>query len=280
MAIPVTLGALPLTGTDDAGVEWIVTDLTGWDSPGVRADLSPRQADHGAWPSQVYLGARPITIEGVFVAPDEASLDAAIDQLLVADSLTDTTLLVEDSIPRQVTVRRSGPPLVKRAGPYEASYSLLVTAADPRRYAAVEQSQSAGLPSTTGGLTFPLTFPIVFTTTSTGGTFSLVNAGSIGTRPVFTITGPVVEPVIVAERPDGSTMQLAYSDTLGVGDTLVIDCGAHSVVLNGTTGRRRFLSAQPSWPEIDPGSSLAIQWTASSYDPAALLTGTARSAWM
>lgn len=279
-AIPVALGSLQLSAVDDAGVAWVHTDLKGWSSPGTRSELQPRQADHGAWASQVYLDARPLTITGAINAPSTSARDAAVDQLIAAVSLTDTTLTVTESIPRQVTVRRSGELLIDLVGPYSATYSALVTAADPRRYSTALQSQSTGLPSVSGGLTFPITFPITFATTSTGGSFSLVNDGSIGTRPIFTITGPVVEPVIVAERPDGSTMQLAYSDTLGVGDTLVIDCDAHSAVLNTTTGRRRFLSAQPSWPEIDPGSSLAIQWTASSYDSAALLTGTARSAWM
>jgi hypothetical protein len=87
-------------------------------------------------------------------------------------------------------------------------------------------------------------------------------------------------PVITATRPDGAIFQLAYSQTLGVGDTLVIDTGAHSVILNGAVSRRPFISAQPSWPEILPGSSLSVRWTASAYDPAALLTGTCRSAWM
>lgn len=277
---PVTLGSLALLSTDDSGVDWVVDKVSGWDSPGVRADTPSRLADHGAWASPVYLDSRPITIAGSIAAPDEASRDAAVEQLIAAVSLTDTVLVVGETIPKQATVRRSGQLLIELEGPYNASYSALVTAADPRRYATVLQSQSTGLPVTSGGLTFPLTFPLTFSSTSTGGTFSLVNDGSIGTRPVFTITGPVSEPVIVAERPDGSTMQLAYSADLGAGDVLVIDCGAHSVILNGGTSRRRFLSAQPSWPEIDPHSSLMVQWTASSYDAAALLTGTARSAWM
>jgi hypothetical protein len=279
--LPVTLGSLPLLSSDDAGVDWVVTDVKGWtDSAGVRSETTPRQADHGAWASKVYFDARPITITGHISAPSTAARDAAIDQLTVAVSLDDTLLVVGETVPKQATVRRSGQLLVELVGPYEATYSAIVTAADPRRYSTVLQSQSTGLPSVTGGLTLPITMPILISTTSTGGGFTLSNAGTIATRPTFTLRGPATMPVITATRPDGAIFQLAYSQTLSAGDTLVIDTGAHSVVLNGSVSRRPFISAQPSWPEILPGSSLSVRWTASAYDPAALLTGTCRSAWM
>jgi len=280
IAIAVTLGTLQLSTTDSAGVQWIVTDVKGWRTPGVRAEYQSRQADHGGWASPVYLEPMPLTITGLIAAPSTSARDAAIEQLIAADALTDTTLTVAETIPKQVTVRRSGEPLIELVGATGARYSVLVTAADPRRYSTVLQSQSTGLPSVPGGLTLPLTMPITISTTSTGGGFTLSNAGSIATRPIFTLVGPAASPVITATRPDGTIFQLAYSQTLGAGDTLVIDTGAHSVMLNGSVSRRPFVSAQPYWPEILPGSSLSVRWTASAYDPAALLTGTCRSAWM
>ncbi|GAA3384511.1 hypothetical protein [Streptomyces racemochromogenes] len=275
---PVTLGSLQLSISDDSGVDWVVTDLQGWSSPGVRAEASPRQADHGSWPAPVYLDARPITIVGSIEAQTESARDAAVEQLIAAVALEDTILTVAESIPKQVTVRRSGDVLVQLEGPYNASYSLMVTAYDPRRYSTTLQTQSTGLPSVTGGLTLPISMPISFATTITGGAFTLINDGSIGTRPVFTVQGPAVNPIIVCTHPDGTVDQLSYAATLVLGDTLVIDTAAHSVTLNGTVSRRRYLSG--SWPEIGPTSSLAVQWSALAYDAAALLTGTCRSAWM
>lgn len=275
---PVTIGSRQLTIADDSGVDWIVTDLQGWDSADVRAESSPRQADHGAWPSPAYFDPRPLTIAGGILAPTEAARDAAVEQLIAAVSLTDTVLTIGETTPKQVTVRRSGKLLIKLEGQCGATYSALVTAYDPRRYSTTLQSQSTGLPSVTGGLTVPVTLPISLTTIITGGAFTLINEGSIGTRPIFTVNGPAASPSIVCTYPDGSTSQLAYSATLGVGDVLVIDTGDHSVTLNGTVSRRRYLSGD--WPEIPPSSSLAVQWTAPVYDAAALLTGTCRSAWM
>lgn len=275
---PVTLGTLELLATDDAGVDWVVTDLKGWDSAGIRAETTARQADHGAWASRVYLGARPITIVGSFDAPDMASRDASVEQLLAAASLADTLLVVGESVPKQAIVRRSGECLVQLRGPYCAEYSLLVTAPDPRRYSTVLQSQTTGLPSVTGGLVLPIVLPITFSTTSTGGAFTLTNEGTIATRPTFTVTGPAANFVISCTQPGGEITQLTYSDSIGVGDTLVIDTDAHTVMLNGTVSRRRYLSG--TWPEILPGSSLSVQWSALAYDAAAMLTGTCRSAWM
>ncbi|MFD8577403.1 hypothetical protein ACFV1H_18970 [Streptomyces virginiae] len=277
-AIPVTLGSLPLSVVDDAEVTWLNTDLKGWSSPGLRAEFQPRQADHGAWASPVYLDSRPITITGMIAAPTTTARDAAIEQLIAAASLTDTILTVEDSVPKRATVRRSGEVLVELLGPYGATYSLLVTAPDPRRYSTVLQSQTTGLPSVTGGLTLPITLPISFSTTSTGGAFTLVNEGTIATRPTFTVTGPAANFVISCTSPGGAVTQLTYSDSIGVGDTLVIDTDAHTVMLNGTVSRRRYLSG--TWPEILPASSLSVQWSALAYDAAAMLTGTCRSAWM
>lgn len=276
----VTLGGVTLGAVDSAGVAWTIDPdgLQGWDSADVRTQYSERQADHGAWAGPAYLAARAITLTGRIIAPDLPTLDSAIDQLSAAAALSDTLLTVTETVPKQCTVRRSGRLLLKWDTDRIASYSVLLTAADPRRYDTVLQSQSTALPSTSGGLTLPITLPITITATTVSGTITLTNAGTIATRPVLTITGPVTSPVIVATRPDGSTTQLSYSDTLGSGDVLVIDSGARTVVLNGSVSRRLYLSG--TWPEIPPQSSVTFSWSASSYDPAALLAGTCRSAWM
>lgn len=277
--LPVRLGSLELLATDDAGVDWVINDVKGWDSADVRAEVTSRLADHGVWASPVYLDARPLTLSGSIDAPTREGLDTAIDQLSVAVSLTDTTLTVGETIPKQVTVRRSGQILIEREGPYSARYSALVTAADPRRYSTTLQSQSAALPSVTGGLTLPITLPITITATTVSGTITLVNAGTIATRPVLTVRGPTVGGfTIVATLPNGTTTQQTYSDTLNSGDILVMDSSSRQVTLNGSVSRRLYLSG--TWPEIPPQSQVVFNWYSPTYDAAALLTGTVRSAWM
>nr|WP_203617816.1 phage tail domain-containing protein [Streptomyces bauhiniae] len=269
-----------LGATDSAGVAWRLQTLEGWDSPEVRADFQDREADHGAWASPVYLGSRPITLSGVIEAPDRATLQTAMDQLSAAVSLTDTALTVWEQTPKQAIVRRSGKLLTQYVTDRTATWSVLVTAADPRRYETTQQTGTTGLPSTTGGLTFPVTFPAAFSATTVSGQIVASNTGSIGTRPVITITGPVSAPSVSALYPDGSVRQLLYSLDLAAGDTLVIDVDAHSVLLNGNVSRRRFLTVSGGWPAIPASAAVAFQFQAAAYNPTAALTVAWRSAWM
>ncbi|MEW2415284.1 hypothetical protein AB0953_16435 [Streptomyces sp. NPDC046866] len=263
---------------DAAGVAWHLQGLDGWDGSDLRAEYTPREADHGAWGAPVYLSQRPIALKGKIEAPGLASLDTAMEQLIAAVALTDTTLTVYETIPKQATVRRSGATLIQPLTDRIAEYSLLVTAADPRRYSTTLLSQSTALPSVTGGLTLPVTLPVAISATTVAGSITLTNAGSMATRPTLTITGPVVTPTIVAALPGGSVTQIAYGATLQVGDVLVIDSAARTVILNGTASRRLYFSG--TWPEIPANSSVTYSWSSPVYDPSALLTGTCRSAWL
>lgn len=279
--VRVDLGTIPLGGVDTAGVYWALQTLDGWDSAEVRAEFSERESDHGAWATPVYLGSRPITLTGTVTAPDRATLEDALERLRTATSLGDTTLIVyELTGPKQATVRRSGKPLMAYVTDRIATYSVLVTAGDPRRYSTTLQTGTTGLPATTGGLTFPITFPITFSAVSVSGQINVVNTGSIDTRPVITITGPVVAPVVSALYADGTVRQLTYSQDLVSGDVLTIDTDAHTVLLNGNVSRRRFMTVSGGWPTVPGGSSVNLQFQSSTYNATAMLTATWRSAWM
>jgi hypothetical protein len=276
---PITadLGTITLGEVDADGIAWTLGTLEGWDSADVRTQYTERQADHGAWAGQAYYQARVITVGGTITAMDQAGLDGALEQLRSAVSLDDTLLTVHETISRQVTVRSSGRLLISRPSDRIATWSALLTAADPRRYSTVLQHTSTGLPVASGGISLPLVLPLVLTASTASGQLTLTNEGTIGTRPTFQITGPVTAPALVVQYADGSTGQLAYSDTVGAGDVLVIDAAERTVTLNGLVSRRRYLSG--AWPEIPPASTVTVQWSASTYDPAAQLDGYCRSAW-
>jgi hypothetical protein len=160
-----------------------------------------------------------------------------------------------------------------------------VTAADPRRYSTTLQSGTTGLPATTGGLVFPAAFPLAFSATTVSGQINASNSGSMDTRPVLTITGPVVAPVVSALYPDGTVRQLIYSIDLASGDVLTIDTDAHTVFLNGSVSRRRFMTVASGWPTIPAAtasgpSAVNYQFQSSTYNGTAMLTAAWRSAWM
>lgn len=276
----VDLGPIPLGGVDSAGVAWRLQELQGWDSPEIRSEVQQREADHGAWAAPVYLGERPLTAAGVIDAPDRASLEDAMERLRVANSLTDTLLVVWESTPKQCQVRRSGKLVMQYVGDRLATYSLMVTAADPRRYATVLQQGETLLPMTTGGLTPPVTPPVTITATSVSGEIDATNEGTFETRPLLIIDGPVDSPRVLAQMPDGTVRSLIYSQSLAVGEQLVIDTDAHSVILNGDVSRRRFLTTPTGWPTIPASSMVSFQFDAMYYNSGAKLTARWRSAWM
>jgi hypothetical protein len=278
--ITASLGSVLLGAVDSSGVAWSLGALEGWDSPEVRSTLSDRESDHGSWYAPVYLGSRPITLTGVITAPDLPTLDAAIEQLIAAVSFTDTVLTVNETIPKQATVRRSGKPIIQRATDRIANYSILLTAPDPRRYSTTLNTVSTALNSASGGLVFPVTFPVTFSATSVAGNIAATNAGSMDTRPLLTITGPAAAPQVITLYPDGSTRSLLYSSSSGglaAGEQLVIDTDRHTV-LSGGASRRRWISGD--WPTIPANTTVLFQFRDTAYNAATLLTATWRSAWM
>ncbi len=274
-----TLGSVALGTVDSAGVAWVLQSLEGWDSPEVRAEFTDREGDHGAWGSPVYLGSRPITLAGVIIAPSQALLEQAMEQLRAAAALSDALLPVWETISKQAMVRRSGKPLLQYLTDTRASFSVMVTAEDPRRYSTTAQSGTTGLPVTTGGITFPVTAPFAFASSGATGTIAAANAGTMETRPVLTVAGPVVAPLVSALYADGSVRQLVYSQTLQSGEQLVIDTDARTVLLNGVS-RRRFMSVPQGWPTIPASSTVTYQFQSSTYSASASLTAAWRSAWM
>ncbi|WP_405883678.1 phage tail family protein [Streptomyces sp. NBC_01384] len=275
------LGAIPLGGVDSVGVAWALQSFDGWDSAEVRSEYTEREADHGAWASPVYLGSRPITLAGTVTAPDRPSLEDALERLRTAASLSDTTLVVyELTSPKQATVRRSGKCLFAYVTDRIATYSVLMTAADPRRYSTTLQSGTTGLPSVTGGLTLPATMPMTLSATTVSGVLNAVNTGTFETRPVLTISGPVATPTVSTLYPDGTVRQLLYSQNLQTGDVLTIDTDAHTVMLNGSVSRRRFMTVLSGWPTIPAGGSVIYQFKSSANNATARLTATWRSAWI
>ncbi|MFJ2631054.1 hypothetical protein ACIO6U_03695 [Streptomyces sp. NPDC087422] len=274
------LGPIPLGGVDELGVAWVLQTLDGWDSPEIRAQVQQREGDHGAWSGARYLGERPITLAGTVVAPDPAALDDARERLLSAASLSDTTVVVYEQTPKQALAHRSAKPLWKYETDVAATYSVMMTADDPRRYATVAQSGTTMLPITTGGMTYPRTYPLAFNAVTVSGQVDCANLGSFETRPVLVIDGPVSQPAVLAQMPDGSVRPMTYSQDLSLGDQLVIDVDAKSVMLNGNVSRRRFLAVPLGWPVIPPEALVSFRFVAATYTATAALTVRWRSAWI
>lgn len=227
------------------------------EAPPVRTnDLSkPRQ--HGAFVGKAWFDERVVQLT-LSVSNTVAAFETVLAGVATAfANVNDPAnqhqlqfMLPSWATPRQVTGR-----VTKGGFPVDVNYAfhkvdalpVEITCGDPLIYDTATQSISQGLPTVSGGVTFPLTFPFSFGTTSSSS-FTLTNAGTEAMAPVFTFTGPMIWPTLLF----GSSY-LTFEVVLGASDTLVVDCGASTATLNGTAARFDTLASGSVFPTVPPG---------------------------
>lgn len=275
-----TLGSLLLTDVDADGIQWGVTGLDGWGASA--GTISPQQKPRqdGAWAGWSYRKPRSIVLSGQAVLPSSDAATLAVDKLVSAASLDETTLtIVESGASRYATVRRDGEVVAKwtpGAG-LIFDWSIQLVAVDPRKFGA-ELSASTNLPSTTGGLTIPFTIPFAINAVQVSGDVSLTNPGNVTGPVTLRIDGPCVGPSITHVGPGGLVQTVALAAySMGVGEFLTVDMEARQVLAQGQASRAGFLTSR-QWFGFEPGVNL-FAFTATSYNPGTLLTVTASPTW-
>lgn len=134
----------------------------------------------------------------------------------------------------------------------KASAALLFEATDPRVYDNAESTASTGVTTSTGGLTFPLTFPLDFGGTGTSGLVDLTNSGNFTTPWQARIDGPVTNPKIENVT---TGQQLEFALTVAAGEWITVDSDLRLVLLNGTSSRYSSLTAASSWWDLPAGTT-------------------------
>lgn len=247
---------------DSAGVQWILTKEEGfWGSPGSNATLSPRLNKHGMFRSPGWKKERIVTLTGRCYHPDYRVLRQAETYVLglLSDPRTPGKLTCYSELGTlsldvflDDAILCTPLDIVSEPG---VEFSIQLVAPDPRKYSPELQTQTVGLPQDSGdgldysqvvspdtnpGLYFGLptaTSGLAFGTFNGSGFMTLSNSGTAPASPVFTIYGPLTNPVLTTNT--GYSMR--YNGTLGASDFLAIDTAAPSVILNGATPRRELL---------------------------------------
>jgi hypothetical protein len=125
---------------------------------------------------------------------------------------------------------------------------------DPRVYAvALKSSSYDPLSAASGGLLFPLTFPLDFGG-SGASTLSVTNQGTIETPLILTVTGPVLLPVIT-NQTTGEALTTQLLDLL-VGETMVLDTDAKTILVNGALHPEMIVAAESTWFDAIRGENL------------------------
>lgn len=263
-------GLVTLGATDADGVQWRLIEFEGWEgSPSPTLDVVQNPRQDWASAGESFLTARYMAARGLIVAPTPALLNAAIDRLNAAISKAARPYTVnQDGDERWLNARRADEVRMTKMNSQVAQYAVQIVATDGRKLHP-ELTGSTLLPSSSGGLTVPFTALFTVPATQITGQVSLENDGNT-TGPVrLRIAGPVQGPV-VTHVSSGRQLVFSSSLVLAAGEWLDIDMDARTVLANGQSNRRMYVTSA-AWSAFERGGN-TWAFTAAVYDPAAQLT--------
>lgn len=264
---------------DDDGVLWKVTGDEGWaTSAPARNDRSPRARRDGSFRGRSFRDERVIVLEGKGEAPSKAARFVAEDRLagLFDSGQVRTLTVTEPHLVRTCEVELDGPGAVTRAvTPTIFEWRLQVAADDPLRYGP-EQGAPTGLPTSGGGLTYPLEYPLDYGDLGVSGQVTLTNPGSAPAPIRFDLVGAFPQGFEIS----AAGRRLLYTDPVAAGQLLTLDGSDGSVLLEGTADRSSALVVA-QWPVVPARGSVTLQLVSlgGAYDPAASMTAYFRPAW-
>lgn len=251
------------------------TPLSGLESPEDRLDAYDRPGRHGQTVANALYGGRPISIQGSIRG------SGATDAAKQADYRLQRQLFIQASshqydangnpIPRilkltDLTGAQYRVSVIKQkltmpdANPTMGTWMLDLRATDWRIYAETLNTISISLPQS-GGVTFPIIFPITFGSSS-GGSSTVNNYGTVDSPPVITINGPVINPII---SNDSTGEKIGLNLTLVSGDSVVIDTGNTTILQGNATNRMGYKNTGSTFWSLNPGDN-AIRFSADAYD--------------
>lgn len=253
------IGALDF---DADPARWHVV-IDGWDSTS-QGDYRPTQRfqSDGAFNDRNDATAKDMTLRGSVTVASPELLEAALDRLKTNATRADTTLSrTKFGRTLSMTVKRIGdvdiPPIPT---PLTRFFTVQLIAPDPFKYGAPYVPTAIGLPSSGGGLAFPLfdiTGKLEFGAPGNSGQVTLLNAGTVDAFPVFTITGPVLGGITLSDTATGR--RIVYAGDVPSGATLlIIDSADGTASLNGADRTTELLLKQ--WWPVPAGGSSTVQF--------------------
>lgn len=264
----------------DGAQQWAIDVLDGWKrGPAVEYTLNKVfGVDGEIIGDDTSVRARYLTVGGYVLASSRATSDNLED--LLANTFArgrDLTLVRYEPVPKFVTCRRVGP--IEVTPPMDNGWRFAVDlmCPNPFKYSLAPvgpfAAGVAGLSS--GGRTYPRTYPLVYTTISSGSENRVVltNAGTASSPPVITVTGPLVRGGWRLSN-DTTGEDLSMDVGLATGDIMVIDFGLELVYVNGFLVSPSVLG--DFW-KVQPGVNVIKMYA--DYDPASTFTITTYSAW-
>lgn len=274
----IAVGDLVLGAVDAEGVEWTVEKFEGWGSPGSTVQFTQRARGHGSTASEPFLESRFMTISGLIITPSHDAQDPAFDRLVASVTLDPFQLIVAHvGRVRNCMAQRQGEVIVDPLTDTVARYSILIAAPDPRKFGDLV-TESTLLPSSSGGLVRPSTWPRTWSGVSNAGQVTVTNPGNTQAPVWLRIDGPVpAGGWTVTHVGKRQSLSFATSLALAAGEFVTVDMEAREVLAQGQSPRAGYVTSR-GWFTLDPGEN-TIAFSAANYSATAQLTVTTRPAW-
>jgi hypothetical protein len=277
--IPVSLGSLLFNAVDDYGTFWTLSELDGWDGTAeADLDIIKRPRAFGSLASDATESHRILVAKGTIEVNTPGDLAPAIARLNAAASLTQTVLGVNEAgLIRHMAVQRQDKVIVTKINQFQAEFSLQLLAEDPRKFGDVVIAQT-NLPASSGGVIYPVTYPITYTGVTTSGSIFLNNTGDTEAPAWFKVEGVIpAGGWSVTNATQGKRLAFASTLSLTAEEFITIDMDQREVLAQGQSARSGWI-AQRGWFSLSPGLN-EIAFTAVNFDPTAKLTIYTMSAW-
>lgn len=249
-----------------AGTVYGWRGIEGWlDLPQTRGNDVDRPGQHGAFPGQLLVQSRTVTFS-YLMSPRRnrpGDFTAAVDRLRAittpSENPDEEPLVIQLGGRRQQVLARCTRRQVPTGREFDVGYvagALQWVATDPRllelpAYTASTPLSAAG----TGGLGFPMRFPLRFGAAHRGGIITWTNTGTAQAWPVWRITGPVRGPSIT-RRDTGQTLEFDPDWTVPAGQTVEVDTLARTVLFAGSGVSASDRLFTRGWFSFPPGAEV------------------------
>lgn len=279
---PVALGDLVLNTIDADGTTWALEEFPEWEgSAASTLEVAQRARGHGGTGSEPFYESKTLTMEGKIRAKTPQLLIKAKDRLNAAVKLHPFVLLVSEfGFVRHMMVQRQDEvmvPTVRGSRGLLAEFSIQLVAKDPLKYGGLVTASTV-LPSSSGGLVRPSTWPRTWTGVSNTGIIRLTNEGNTNAPLWLRIDGPIPAGGWSVSHVDtDEVLTFATSLALVAGEFVTVDMENREVLAQGQSPRSGYVTSR-GWFSLEPGVN-DIAFTAVNYSATALLTATTKPAW-
>lgn len=264
-------GATPLYG---------IRSLTGWlDLPTERLGVESRSNRHGAYPGQYFADSKTITAQ-LLIRGLPANFIAGVKALRRVTAF-DENAAEQPFIARwgdgrklMVMARCARRDIPSDSGSYPQGVALATiqwVASDPRMYELPGNNFSTALAVASGGIVFPLVFPLDFGAGTSGGKVLISNNGNAQAWPVFNLTGPLTAPALT-DQLTGRVLGFKTTTVIPAGQTWQVDTNRRTVTVLGTTVSRNNELLTRQWFSVPGGGSTTVVFTSQVYDAGAALS--------